>query len=459
MKFDKLRRIIVDSEDILMEKILKYAKDYNYTKYTSTLKEAWRMSISGLSEALIKVIDQTGTIPDMGPDDDFSKIDIAEFGILEARKHRSRGVSLAMFLSLMKYYYQAYIDLVDESDFSFEDKKVFSKFIKQYFDFVELGFTIEWTGLSEKNILEDLQEANRKMTNEKTKYLTVFESIYDPVILFDENSNVENFNNKAAEVFIGANVPGMKYYSGMNTDEELKWLKEDIIKFLETNSTEIQKEETILTKNGEKTFIVKYKKMLDISQKYRGAVAIFNDITERIEIESKLILQQKQLEIYAFTDPMTGVSNRRTGYIMMEKELEILSMIDKPLSICYIDVDGLKKVNDFYGHTEGDNLINFIVSTIKAIIRDIDIIIRMGGDEFLILFPKCFEADAEMAVERINKRLMEFDKKRIKPFKHSFSYGIVEITKDNRTNIIEIIKVADEKMYQNKMSKKLAPFL
>lgn len=78
---ENLKRTILDSEEILMEKILKYAKENNYAKYTSTLKEAWRLSISGLSEALIKTIEKSSSIPEFGPDDDFTFFSMDKFKI------------------------------------------------------------------------------------------------------------------------------------------------------------------------------------------------------------------------------------------------------------------------------------------------------------------------------------------------------------------------------------------
>lgn len=162
---EKLKRIILNNEDLLMEKILNYAKERNYVKYSSTLKEAWRLSISGLSEALIKVIEKNSTIPEMSPDDDFTKSEFAEFGIIEAEKHRSRGVSLGMFLGLMKYYQQSYIDLINESNFSIKEKEYFSQYIKRFFDHVELGFTIKWTRLSKTETINELQDTNRIVTS------------------------------------------------------------------------------------------------------------------------------------------------------------------------------------------------------------------------------------------------------------------------------------------------------
>ncbi|MBC3795879.1 sensor domain-containing diguanylate cyclase [Acetobacterium tundrae] len=453
MNMEKFKRIILDNEDILMEKSLKYGKERNYTKYTSTLKEAWRLSIAGLSQALVKVIEKND-IPEMGPDDDFTKSEVAEFGIIEAQKHRSRGVTLGMFLGFMKYYQQAYEDLIFESDFLPEEKKYCSLYIKRYFDQVELGFAIEWSGLSENHELTDLQEVNRVMTNEKNKYLTIFESIYDPIILVDEDNNIENINYKAAEVFFDVVVSGMKYYRNINNEKELSWLIGELNKFTDLNEKEVLLEKTIETKEGQKTYLIKFKKMLDVSEKYRGTVILFNDITERQKMDQILKRQNEKLEYYAFTDPMTGVSNRRTGLMILEKELAFEHRTGLPLSICFLDIDGLKMVNDTFGHEEGDNLINCITTIIKSTLREIDTISRIGGDEFLVIFPGCFQLDVEKVITRINDELQEYDKKSEKMYQHAFSYGIIELTENNKLSVNDVINAADKKMYANKLKKK-----
>lgn len=450
---EKLVRILSESEDLLMDKILAYAKKFNYVKYTSTLREAWRLSVSGLSAALIDAVKKNGEIPELGPDDDFSQEEISQFGIIEAKRHRCRGVTLGMYMGLMKYYEQAYIDLIQESDCSSDEKAYFSQYVNRFFDHTELGFIMEWKELTEKQRLIELQNANREMTNEKNKYLTVFESIYDPILLIDKDNRIENINYKAAELFLGAAASGMNHYSDMDSVQELDWLKEELRSFSDSNRNELLQEKSIDTKSGPQTFLIKYYKMLDISEKYKGTVVIFYDISDRKKMEKELKIRNDILEIYASSDPMTGVLNRRIGLMMLEKELALIPERSLPLSVCFLDLDGLKNVNDTYGHAQGDFMINSVVSAIKSSIRENDSVSRMGGDEFLIIFPDDHEVAAEQTVKRIYSVLEEDKRKAKMPFDYSFSYGIIEI-RNGRWDANEVIRAADEKMYLHKQSKK-----
>lgn len=107
--------LIQSNQTFLIRRTLEYAKMHNYTKYTSTLEEAWRTSINGLSEALISVLKSCESIPELNVDEDYANDPVGSFGILEAQLHRKRGVTLEMFLGLMKYYRQSYLDLIIET--------------------------------------------------------------------------------------------------------------------------------------------------------------------------------------------------------------------------------------------------------------------------------------------------------------------------------------------------------
>ncbi len=161
--------LINGNEEWLMERVLFYALDRGYTKFTSTLKEAWRLSISGLSDALVKAVNLYDRVPEMGPEEKYEEGPIAEFAAIEAQRHRERGIDLAMFFGLFKYYRQAYVDLLLHSGF----EKAFSErcrlFLDRCFDRIEIGFCSEWSRLSDDTAMAELQSTNRFLVNEKNK--------------------------------------------------------------------------------------------------------------------------------------------------------------------------------------------------------------------------------------------------------------------------------------------------
>ena len=209
----RLSQIIKDSEDWLMSRVLSYAKERGYTLYTSTLVEAWRLSISGLSESILEALAHYPDIPELSPDENLTFDPVARFGIVEAQRHRERGVSLSMFLGLMKYYRQSYLDLLDSQEIPSPEKERYALFINRTFDRVEIGFCTEWAGGDSDRAIQELQVNNRLMTNEKNKYLTIFESIPVPVIIFNAANEVENMNLAAAKFFHGQAIAGSHYYS------------------------------------------------------------------------------------------------------------------------------------------------------------------------------------------------------------------------------------------------------
>lgn len=282
-----LQELVTSHEDWLMRRVLQYAKDYQYVKYTSTLLEAWRTSIVGLSEALVQSVKLYDGPPGFGPDEDFFKDPVASFGILEAQRHRARGITLGMFLGLMKYYRQSYIDLVilKESDHSrIENERLY---LERFFDRIELGFVTEWVQQSSEDITDELQTANRIMTNEKNRYLTIFESLGNPVILLNENNKIENMNHASLELFTHSKASGAYYYGHEHKTEPLSWLSDELSQFEAQNIQQLSFDKKLSTESAIQHFEVKFKRMMDISGKFSGTIVILNNITERRQAEQE----------------------------------------------------------------------------------------------------------------------------------------------------------------------------
>lgn len=160
-----------------------------------------------------------------------------------------------------------------------------------------------------------------------------------------------------------------------------------------------------------------------------------------------------ELNNHATYDLMTGTLNRRSGFDRLETLMQNANNSKLPLSIAFIDINNLKYVNDTYGHAEGDIYISNICDSIKKNIREIDVLFRLGGDEFLIVFVNCKYENSRNTVTRIKLDINNLMSELASPYDMSISSGIVEY--NSEYNITHFIELADEEMYKDKKKFKL----
>jgi len=164
--------------------------------------------------------------------------------------------------------------------------------------------------------------------------------------------------------------------------------------------------------------------------------------------EIKKLLTKEQL--LARVDPLTGLANSRAFDERATNEINRSIRFARPFSIAFIDIDNFKQVNDMLGHSQGDNLLQSIAKTIKDNTRSIDIVSRVGGDEFVIFFSETNEKNAKEAINKVRERLFIMVKNNNLPV--TFSIGVVTCYKS--CNLDELIKAADNLMYSVKRSGK-----
>ncbi len=168
------------------------------------------------------------------------------------------------------------------------------------------------------------------------------------------------------------------------------------------------------------------------------------DITERKQLEDEF---KRQARI----DFLTGVSNRR--YFMEQAEQEILrtSRYDAPLSFFMLDIDLFKQVNDTYGHKSGDIVLKRMAAVCRETLREIDIIGRVGGEEFAILLPETDKAEAAEVAERL-RAVLANQKVPLEagiPIQFTVSIGVASRV-SKQDNIDMLLNLADEALYQAK---------
>jgi diguanylate cyclase (GGDEF)-like protein len=163
---------------------------------------------------------------------------------------------------------------------------------------------------------------------------------------------------------------------------------------------------------------------------------------------------QEALHYHATFDEMTSLVNRRTGLLLLEKEMARSQRDTMPLAVCFVDLDGLKGINDSYGHEEGDWLIVKAAEILAESIRLGDEAIRLGGDEFLLVLHNCSEEGSGILLQRIEERMAQVTTEAHKPFPLTASMGLAIYDPTRHLQVHQLIAEADRRMYLKKQMKK-----
>lgn len=177
--------------------------------------------------------------------------------------------------------------------------------------------------------------------------------------------------------------------------------------------------------------------------------SIIGNVLNRIDINNQLLGYSKQLEMLALKDSLTGVFNRRGLFSIAEENYKNGIKLGRQPGIVYCDINGLKQVNDTYGHASGDFLIAKIAEILETYFID-GVVSRVGGDEFVIYLDDCRERDTMTIRAGLYQRIqMENEKKRV-PYEISTGIGISIYDSDRNLTLSELIDAADKNLYKNK---------
>ncbi len=170
---------------------------------------------------------------------------------------------------------------------------------------------------------------------------------------------------------------------------------------------------------------------------------IIRDITARREVH-------EALRQSVSCDHLTGVANRRAFFEAAETELQRWQRSPQPLSLVIVDADHFKTINDRHGHAAGDAVLRHLAAGLSASFRAMDLVARIGGEEFAVLLPDAGLDGAAAVAARLCKHIaaqtVEVDGK---PIRYTVSVGVATMAADTGT-LAELMKRADAAMYQAK---------
>ncbi len=176
-----------------------------------------------------------------------------------------------------------------------------------------------------------------------------------------------------------------------------------------------------------------------------------------LSIEDITVRKQKEekLQTASFTDELTDLHNRRGFLALTVDRLKLARRTKTDSCLFFADVDGLKKINDTYGHAKGDSALVDIAEILKETFRESDILARFSGDEFVALVSPAIEGSEALVADRLKKNLIRFNSREAGVYKLSLSMGSYPIDSSGQSTIAEMMARADEKLYELKKNRKI----
>lgn len=180
-------------------------------------------------------------------------------------------------------------------------------------------------------------------------------------------------------------------------------------------------------------------------------ISLLQAFADRVGFPLQKIRLQERLEGMAYIDEMTGLENFRSFRLHLFDEVHRAERYNHPVSLVILDLDGFKAINDRYGHPSGDRLLSEIGSIIRRSVRQIDIPVRYGGEEFAILCPETSQDDAAKVAERVRSAV---EKSKFRPIDDEICTitlsGGVAAYPECADNADRLIQIADDALYQAK---------
>lgn len=173
-------------------------------------------------------------------------------------------------------------------------------------------------------------------------------------------------------------------------------------------------------------------------------------VNEREKLLQTVRESEAKFRSLSLHDELTGLYNRRGFDFLVEQQFRIARRARKPMILLFLDVDGLKLINDNLGHKEGDRALLDTADILRSHIRTADILARIGGDEFAALINDSSEALPRILAERFEESLHNLGVDGTRKYKLSFSVGFARYDPESPCSAEELLDRADQNMYQCK---------
>jgi len=225
----------------------------------------------------------------------------------------------------------------------------------------------------------------------------------------------------------------------------------EVQKHLSGETPYYQSEHRVRCKDGSYKWILDRGKIVarDEENKPTRMIGTHTDITTMKQAE-------ETIRDLSLRDDLTGLRNRRGLYELGELQLDLAQRLGRKVVLYFIDLDGMKTINDQFGHEQGDRALRDVAQILRDTFRGTDLMARIGGDEFVVLALEMPGADPVSMEHRLEQQLNEFNRYSQRPYTLVASVGLSTQNPDKKESLADLLYRADREMYQTKKQHRAA---
>jgi len=292
------------------------------------------------------------------------------------------------------------------------------------------------------------KQAEEQLRNSEERYRNIIENIEDGYFEVDLKGNMI-FANPSALRILGYDkeeLNGVNYRRYMD-EENARKVFTTFNSVFRTGMPARAFDWELIKRKGERIFVETSVSLVrDGEGKPTGFRGIMRDITERKRLEA-------EIREMSLRDHLTGLYNRRGFITLVEQQFKISQRTSRPMMIVFIDIDGMKGINDTLGHKIGDQALIDAAHILRQTFRDSDIVARIGGDEFAVMAIDAVELEVSPFSQRLLRNIAEINAGESRPFRLAMSWGTALYNPEKPVSLDQLMSSADELMYRHKKAK------
>lgn len=288
------------------------------------------------------------------------------------------------------------------------------------------------------------RERERALEAREQRYRDLIENACDVVYTCDLQGRLTSLNNAGQRLtgYSAADAQTMKVSDFVSGSQRA--VVDELIQRQIRDRQDLTSEFEILTRHGERRVLEVNSRLIERDGSPVEIQGIARDVTERRE-------QEQALRSLTIIDDLTKLYNRRGFLTLAERHLKLAARKKTGVFLLFADLDGLKIINDTFGHLEGDRALIDAADILRNSFRSADIIARLGGDEFTVFPIEAAAESASILIGRLDEQLQRHNEaNQSRGYRLALSVGIARFDPDSSWSIDQLLEHADQALYKQK---------